>query len=173
MPKMYVSKLDAAKRQLDIAINLFFKNSDPISIHTLTAAAYEILAVIAKHENIQTIIKNNPLIKKEHQKEYHDCLVKAQNFFKHGSTDIKKTLDFNPEQTTFLLFDAVRIYVQLTEEKRPNMVAYNTWFCLKHPYILTEEEKRSYSKVGLKYDPSKRTQFFDLIELLNRVQNTL
>ena len=69
MPKMYVSKLDAAKRQLDIAINLFFKNSDPISIHTLTAAAYEILAVIAKHENIQTIIKNNPLIKKEHQKE--------------------------------------------------------------------------------------------------------
>ena len=38
-----VSKLDAAKRQLETAIRLYFSNGDPVSIHTLVAAAYAIL----------------------------------------------------------------------------------------------------------------------------------
>ena len=37
MPNVEISKLDAAKRQLDMAISLFFKIADPVSIHTLTA----------------------------------------------------------------------------------------------------------------------------------------
>jgi hypothetical protein len=38
-----VSKLDAAKRQLETVIRLYFSNGDPVSIHTLTAAAYNVL----------------------------------------------------------------------------------------------------------------------------------
>ena len=38
-----VAKLDAAKRQLETAIRLYFSNGDPISIHTLAGAAYNIV----------------------------------------------------------------------------------------------------------------------------------
>ncbi len=38
-----ISKLDAAKRQLDTAIRLYFCDGDPVSIHTLAAASYNIL----------------------------------------------------------------------------------------------------------------------------------
>ena len=38
-----ISMLDAARRQLDTAIELWFRDSDPVSIHTLISVAYEIL----------------------------------------------------------------------------------------------------------------------------------
>ena len=40
---MIISKLDAAKRQLEMAIKLYFNDDDPISIHTLASASEEIL----------------------------------------------------------------------------------------------------------------------------------
>jgi hypothetical protein len=40
--KLKISKLDAAKRQLEVAIRLYFYFGDPVAIHTLTAAAYNI-----------------------------------------------------------------------------------------------------------------------------------
>ncbi len=41
--RVRVTKLDCAKRQIETAIMLFFENHDPVSAHTLTGAAYEIL----------------------------------------------------------------------------------------------------------------------------------
>jgi hypothetical protein len=41
--KIKISKLDAARRQLDTAIRLYFMEGDPVSVHTLAAAAFEIL----------------------------------------------------------------------------------------------------------------------------------
>lgn len=43
-----VAKLDAAKRQLETAIRLYFASADPVSIHTLTAAAYQLLLDLNK-----------------------------------------------------------------------------------------------------------------------------
>lgn len=37
MSKVYISKLDAALRQLQVAIRLFVIGGDPISIHTLAS----------------------------------------------------------------------------------------------------------------------------------------
>ena len=38
MKNITVSKLDAAKRQLETVIRLYFFDGDPVSIHTLTSA---------------------------------------------------------------------------------------------------------------------------------------
>jgi hypothetical protein len=46
--KLHLSKLDAALRQLETAVTLYFHSSDPISIHTLTAAAYNVLQGIKR-----------------------------------------------------------------------------------------------------------------------------
>jgi hypothetical protein len=49
---MKITKIEAAKRQLNIAIYLFFSDYDLISTHTLSAAARGILYDLAKKENI-------------------------------------------------------------------------------------------------------------------------
>ena len=41
--KLTIPKLDAAKRQLETAIRLYFSSADPVAVHTLTAAAYNVI----------------------------------------------------------------------------------------------------------------------------------
>jgi hypothetical protein len=43
--KITISKFDAARRQLNTAITLWFADGDPVAIHTLAYAAYEIIHV--------------------------------------------------------------------------------------------------------------------------------
>jgi hypothetical protein len=45
--KIVVTKLDAARRQLKTAIKLWFEDGDPVAIHTLIVAAYEIIDILA------------------------------------------------------------------------------------------------------------------------------
>ncbi|MDD5618103.1 MAG: hypothetical protein PHG69_03325, partial [Candidatus Omnitrophica bacterium] len=112
MANIYISKLDAAKRQLDVAINLFFKNGDPVSIHTLTAAAYDILFGLGKTAKLIDLgVKDVELyVKKGHEKEYLAIVNKAQNFFKHANRDPKETIEFNPELNPHFLLSAVKLY---------------------------------------------------------------
>ena len=43
-----ISKLEAARRQLRTAITLWFTGGDPVAIHSLAFAAYEILHAISE-----------------------------------------------------------------------------------------------------------------------------
>ena len=45
---MKIRKIDAARSQLDTAIELWFQDADPVSIHTLVYAAHEIIDVVSK-----------------------------------------------------------------------------------------------------------------------------
>jgi len=45
---LHLTKLEVAKRQLETAVVLYFHESDPVSIHTLTAASYEVLGDLSK-----------------------------------------------------------------------------------------------------------------------------
>lgn len=56
MREFKVSKLDAAKRQLGTAIRLYFSDGDPVSIHTLTAAAYNILRDVTKQKGVELML---------------------------------------------------------------------------------------------------------------------
>jgi hypothetical protein len=141
MSKINVSKLDASKRQVDTAIKLFFGEGDPVSIHTLTEASYEILECLMKAKGDFPIAKDVELyIKDEHQKEALKMMNKPRNFFKHGSRDANETIEFNPRSTTFLLWDAVRMYMKLTNGSSIPMQFYMTWFYLKNIDFLKEGE---------------------------------
>ncbi|MDP8260201.1 MAG: hypothetical protein P9L96_04270 [Candidatus Gygaella obscura] len=121
---MEISKLDASKRQLETAISLFFKEADPVSIHTLTAAAHQILMDLAKLKGIKSFIKDPIMIRKEYQRMYLQKVNEAENFFKHAENDSHSLLKFNPEETEFLLLDAVNMYMQSTKELPEDMVIY-------------------------------------------------
>lgn len=91
-----ITKIDAAKRQLNTVIVLFFDEGEAVSIHTLSAAAYEILLAVGKEEVDFHTLAGAECVREEKKKEFLDLLHEAKNFFKHGKKDPKAFLDFDP-----------------------------------------------------------------------------
>lgn len=133
MTKLLVTKIDAAKRQLNTAITLFFQEGDAVSIHTLSAAAYEVLFAIGKGKIDFDTLAGAQCIKEEKKDEFLGLLFKAKNFFKHGKKDPHASLDFDPWQSELFLYDSVRIYHHLTGKQTVEMAFYNLWFMMRYP----------------------------------------
>lgn len=164
---MDISKLDAAKRQLDTAINLYFKDADPVSIHTLTAAAHQILMDLAKIEGIKSFMKDTSIIRKGKEKEFLAMINEAENFFKHAEKDPRGLLKFSPGETEALLLDAVEMYMQVTKEMPEDMSIYRVWFLLKNPEIVSDEIKKQLKEknTNVEYFKSKsKTEFYSAMK---------
>ena len=125
-----VSKLDAARRQLDAAVRLYFAEGDPVAIHTLAAAAHEVLADISVRRNVTVpfIHKLLSLIRPEKQAEARAKFNRARNFFKHAKNDPEESIEFDPAHSEFLLFDACTQYRELTGELVPALGVFQAWF---------------------------------------------
>jgi len=148
-----ISKLDAAKRQLETAVRLYFHDGDPVSIHTLVAAAYNVL------RDYNTNIGGEPMLMKEAllehvrpemRQEFTRIMQRAENFFKHANRDHDETLDFGPEQSELLLWEACTKYWQLTSEHPPLLAIFRGWFMATHSHLfdLPEEFRRIFAKAA-------------------------
>ena len=96
--KLYISKLDAAKRQLEMALNLFFRNGDPVSIHTLVNASQQILQDICNTQGVQGIkVRIMDMVREDKKKEFLIKINAPRNFFKHADKDPDGIIDlYNP-----------------------------------------------------------------------------
>jgi hypothetical protein len=99
-----ISKLDACQRQLETAIDLYFHDGDPVSIHTLAMAAFEVGDRLAHKLDIEGFIRE--YVRPEYRDEIRDRMKEAGNFFKHGSTDPGAVLHFDPSQSEIWLLAA-------------------------------------------------------------------
>jgi hypothetical protein len=138
-----VSKLDAAKRQLETAIRLYFSDGDPVSIHTLTGASYNILRDITKHKGVEPMLFKDRMLDSV-KPEYREMFIKkvngAENFFKHGDRDHEAALDFNADMSELLIIDACAQYKKLAGEEPSLFAIYRVWFTANRPdaFILTD-----------------------------------
>ena len=170
MEEFKISKLDAAKRQLEVAIRLYFHFGDPVAIHTLTAAAYNVLKDINSDRGGKQVLMKGQLAKEfirpEYQKEVIRKLNEAENFFKHADRDPQGVLKFRPRQSEFLLWEAVEIYQRLTGEITPFLHAYRGWFMMHNQPIfsnLPEAQRKIIN--SLPYRETERTIYFQ--EVIN------
>lgn len=128
-----LSKLDAARRQMDVAIELLFNDGDPVATHTLAASAHRILRDVCDHRKITaTILFDLTRIRKGMEKEYLRMANGPGNFFKHADKDQDATFDFNPVGTELQLFDAVICYEALAKARTRNMTIFSFHFALTH-----------------------------------------
>ena len=140
---MEVTKLDAARWQLGTAIWLYFHEADPISIHTLTKAAYDVINALNKKRHspmglddmMLKDLGDEFLSSKAQRRMFHDFLNEAANFFKHGNSDPTATLSFDTSWNEVLLFDAVRKYCSFVADCPKEMLIYQLWFELSRPEI--------------------------------------
>ncbi|MDD1777318.1 MAG: hypothetical protein LUQ65_04045 [Candidatus Helarchaeota archaeon] len=163
-----ISKLDASKRQLETVIRLYFSLGDPVSIHTLTSAAYNILRDINKNRGGKPLIIKEQIIgyiKPEYQKEIRIKINEAENFFKHADQDHDAVIRFYPDQSELLLLEACSVYSTLTGEMPPLFKVYTTWYMSHHTdlYTFTEDVKRDMKKLLPSVLSMNREEFFNVM----------
>lgn len=136
-----IKKVDAARRQLDTAINLWFHKDDPVSIHTLACSAHQILHDINQHRKGPELIFDSIVIKDAFRFLAKSYLKKHYNFFKHAEKDPdpEGTIDFNPSVTEgFIMFANLGLeYLGI----KPNSIrsAFIIYQCLHKPNLFTEK----------------------------------
>jgi hypothetical protein len=137
---MKVTKLEAAKRQLVTAVDLFFLSDDPISVHTLTSASAQIIDDIAKSRNFPTLTEDLLLkMVYDDKRDYvRTKLREPRNFFKHAEDDPDGELEFNPDFNDMHLFFTCSSYSLLTGERLPKLVLFEVWFSVNNPHLLLD-----------------------------------
>jgi hypothetical protein len=133
---LVVSKLEAARRQMETAIAMFFNDGDVVSQHTLVMAAHGIVYDLARKRKIRGLIKDSPLVPAGARAAFIKALRLPQNFFKHADTDGGTKLRFRYNGTHFFLFDAVRLFGLLAPELTHPMKVFLVWFQLCYPDLL-------------------------------------
>ena len=160
-----ISKLDAAKRQLEAFIRMYFHFGDMVSMHTLVGAAFGIIADINQKRGgsptfHDALIKR---VKPEYVKEVQQKLNEAQNFFKHADRDHDSTLEFNPSSTELMAMDACMKYLEITGENPPLFKIYHGWMMILRDqvYILPEDQRAQILSAAKTFLPTGRTAYFN------------
>jgi hypothetical protein len=125
-----VSKLEVARDQLDAAIELFFLSDKLIAVHTLTAAAYNVLADLSKRDGGEfPFIKSGFIasLKESERSKVWAFLTAPENFFKHADRDPDDILEFDPELTEMLLLDACSYFKARPSHRPRHFNAIKLW----------------------------------------------
>jgi len=160
-----VTKLDAARRQLLTAITLYFQAADPVSIHTLTCAAFEILVNLGGRASAPPTVYDQIIeaaTKLGYEKQVCKALKAPQNFFKHADKDPDDCADFMPDATIFLIYEATKLFQHLSSALPTEFVAIRAWTALKYPQICEGRPEAEIVQMGRNvWSESDRQMFFD------------
>ena len=140
--KVKVSKLDAAGRQLHTAIALYFADGDPVSVHTLAAAAHglveDLAAVAGQRTPIhQTLVDQLP---PDLVEQVRKAGRGVQNFLKHADRDPTAELVFSQHYTELVLLDAIVTFAKIGGQITWPLEAFTKWFALQNPSLFASVE---------------------------------
>ena len=143
--KFKLSKIDAARRQLDCAIELWFHDGDEVSIHTLAAAAYQILHDINQHlGGKEALFFDSSLVVEEYRREWLRVVKEPVNFFKHADKDPDGAIEFSPfGNITFIAF-GMRGMVVLGQPITDAMSAFQDWLTVHRPELIAEAARNKF-----------------------------
>lgn len=136
-----VKKLEAAKRQLQTAITLWFADADSVSVHTLACVTHQIIHDINADRKGGELLLDSVVIKDEFRREYLNEMRKAMNFFKHANRDPDSSgsIEFSPAVTDlFILFSIIGIE-RFGERLSETSVAFLLFYATKNPHLVTKE----------------------------------
>jgi hypothetical protein len=114
------------------------------------------------------MMKDNPTIRPEKAKEYHDIIHHTHNFLKHGARDPKAALMYNHAETPMWLFDAVQMYGQLTGTmKFKKFSLFSIWFYLEYKNLLKDEVVASFPSLDFGDPQYLKDNYKELLLKLN------
>ncbi len=131
-----ISKVQAAERQLRLAIQLFFERRDPVAIETLAYAASTVLRDIGGHRGVEAPLRDSEIIRPERKTEWISALNRAANFFKHADKDPDGTLEFRTDVVPLTILEAADMLGRVAHRWVPETLVFFSWFVRKHPDLL-------------------------------------
>ena len=137
---MKINKIDAARSQLDTAIQLWFQDADPISIHTLVYAAHEVIHVYSKKKGRkETLIFDSIYVRPDAKLLWSQITKGPANFFKHAKNDVDAEIDFEPQTSEYFIGMSIHGLKLCGEPLSVFMAAFYAWLGLTRPDLLNEE----------------------------------
>lgn len=159
---MQISKLEAAKRQLDCAIRLYFNDDDISSIVTLSRAAFRLLWDI--YPTIASDGFEKPLSKVIEALGWSKFNA-ISNFLKHADRDPEAQMEPDETNVSTGIGLSIILYGRATEcAYSPEMKAWETIMTLALPDIWDSHPEPGHAKYSsfksavAEYETSTRTQ---------------
>lgn len=145
-----VSPLVVARSQLLTAIDLFFNDRDPFSVHALAGNAREILESLCRLAVVEPItelfLRDHPHRPKKNIYAtldfYRDCFKhvgKTWEERKDGQTTLNK---FDDSKNEYLLYVCVEDYLRLRGSSPFPMQVFHAWFCAVHVDLIDSSRSR-------------------------------
>lgn len=122
---MTIDKAEAARRQLETAIDLYFDDADSLSVHTLAFASLKVLFDLYPHRNQDGFAAQlDEIVKKEGWK----AMSGVANFLKHADRDPDALLaPHHPQQAMSIIGLATLLYRRITGDLSLKMRAFDYW----------------------------------------------
>jgi len=151
-----ITKTDAAERQLNTAIRLFFENRDHLSSYALAVASREVTDGVIQSRRSELYQRElarlgDPLKVRLSYWEEMNILIdkdkfdmnlatlhnKWQNFLEHAKTDPDAEIEpFTTEQLALVISTAMRNYFLLTQHLTIEMKTFFVWFAVAEPQLI-------------------------------------
>ncbi len=128
-----VSKLDAARRQLRVAIRMYFEGADALAIHSLTNAAHELLRDLLKPTAAGGSSKDLQNIPLDLRRDWSALLGRLRKFLDHPDRGVGENILFDARITEILLYDACKLYRQVAGRMLLEGRVFVAWFLVRYP----------------------------------------
>ena len=163
---MILTKLEVAKRQINVAIRMYFHHDDEVSIHTLAASSRNVLVDLCKRKGLEPPMLQDTMMKKfikpEHHKAVRERAREAENFFKHADKDPDNSYDFPVGSTAFKIFDGVEAYEALTGGLTPEMKVFKSWWLVQNKDAVRDDAPQQFKDAlaSFEFGDDERQAFF-------------
>ena len=149
-----ITKLEAAQRQLDAVIRMFFKNEDILAVHTVSRAAFRIVFDLTSEGDAKNALATH--IKKVGAHRFNE----ETNFLKHADQDPEAEIDDNFQVLTEAgIGMAIGLYKHHNSKLTPEMTSFLVWSQFVRPglFDLSEDTAKFIAewKNSSKTDPNK------------------
>ena len=138
-----VTRIEAARRQLTTALELWFAEGDDVSIHTLVGSAHQILHDLNRRKKGPPLFFDSVVIKDEFRAETVAAMKKNMGFFKHadhrGGKNTADSTTFYPMTSEAFAVGAIAAMQILGERLLLIDWAFIRWIEFHRPTWINDE----------------------------------
>ena len=156
-----VTRIQAARQQLDSAIGLYFISDDLISRHTLLFAAIGILnPMILARGGADLLMADK--VAPEFRDRWLATLKESSNFFKHGKKDgdPNDTVTFRPSLDELTLSATIEGYGKIAGRLTENMILFVMWIRRKYPTLYAAPLTESEIEMQRRFPDGEKLEYF-------------
>ena len=136
MQEITITKKQAAQRLIDAGILMFFRNDDPVAIHTVAMAGFQILRDLVKNKRLENTIDS--VIRPGKEEEFWTRFKSFSNFCKHADRDPNDiSSSFLEDVNDVVLLIGTIYYGSLGCQWTKEMQVLRVWYRAFHPDVFS------------------------------------